>query len=195
MNRLINLIINKRINKNINKFTIAKFVNDYKEQFISGKINIKVLHHLHIIMWSRIVHYYEDYTFGPVRINKVKQKILNKMMKDIKKQTSSLHCCDKFEFISNLKSLFRTVHNVTHNCFACYYSIHRAKHNCYYFHSCAFCPIEKWRKNKTCYEYSQLCHLTKNKKDFNVHKSDVISLCKEINNSEWVVINEQNKTK
>jgi hypothetical protein len=181
MNRLINLIIDKRINKNINKFAIAKFINDYKEQFISGELDFNCLHNLHIIMWSRIVQYYEDYTFGPVRIDKVKQKILNKMMKDIKKQTHSLHCCDKSEFISNLESLFRTLKKYNFNCFACYYSCYDAFD---YNNVCECCPVMRWRFGN-CLEYSDLYTLTKNEKCFHSHKQNIINLSKEIRDLEW----------
>lgn len=183
MNRLINLIIDKRINKNINKFAIAKFVNDYKEQFISGNLDFNCLHNLHIIMWSRIVQYYEDYIFGPVRIDKVKQKILNKMMKDIKKQTHSLHCCDKFEFISNLKSLFRTLKKYNFNCFACYYS---CNYHYDHYNDCECCPVLRWRFG-TCNEYSNLYQISKlaNGGYFKLHKIDIINLSKEIRDLEW----------
>lgn len=189
MNKLINLIINKRINKNINKFTIAKFVNDYKEQFISGELDFNCLHNLHIIMWSRIVQYYEDYIFGPIKIDKVKQKILNKMMKDIKKQTSSLHCCDRFKFISNLKTLFRTLKKYNFNCFACYYSC-----NCYsdlyrdykISNACECCPVLKWRVGN-CTEYAKLYQISKLADGgyFKLHKVDIINLSKEIRDLQW----------
>ena len=185
MNRLINLIINKQINKNINKFAIAKFVNDYKEQFISGDLDFNCLHNLHIIMWSRIVQYYEDYIFGPVRIDKVKQKILNKMMKDIKKQTHSLHCCDKSKFISNLESLFRTLKKYNFNCFACYCSC-SCYNNSNYNNACECCPVIKW-KNRNCTEYSQLYQISKLAVGgyFKLHKIDIINLSKEIRDLEW----------
>ena len=183
MNRLINLIINKQINKNIKKFAIAKFVNDYKDQFISGDLDFNCLHHLHIIMWSRIVQYYEDYIFGPVRIDKVKQKILNKMMKDIKKQTHSLHCCDKSKFISNLESLFRTLKKYNFNCFACYYS---CNYHSDHYSVCECCPVLRWRFG-TCYEYSNLYQISKLADGgyFKFHKIDIINLSKEIRDLEW----------
>lgn len=180
MNRLINLIINKRINKNINKFTIAKFVNDYKKQFISGELDFNCLHSLHIIMWSRIVQYYEDYIFGPIRIDKVKQKILNKIMKDIKKQKSCVLSSDQIKFISNLESLFRTIKKYNHNCFACYCSCYNNYHiEC----NCEYCPME-WGIYHPCFYYGEL-FITTNKKYFKKNKQYIINLCKTIKETKW----------
>lgn len=188
MNRLINFILNKEMDHNINRFMIAKFVNDYKQQFISGNFDINCLHNLHIIMWSRIVQYYEDYLFGVTNIDKVKKKILNKMMKDIKKQTHSLHCCDKSKFISNLESLFRTLKKYNFNCFACYYSVN----NCFYdykWSNCSNCPVKKW-KNGSCFEYSMVYQFTKNKKKFKSHRKEIINLSKAIRDLEWKGVNQ-----
>lgn len=195
MNRLINLIIVKRINHNINKFAIAKFVHDHKQQFVSGKINTALLYKLHSMMWTNIIKYYDNYIFGPIRIDKVKSKILKRLIKDIKKQTFSIHLCDRSKSIDNLETLFNTVHKRTHNCFACYYSQHKIKNSGINLHYCTFCPVEKWRKRGVCYEYSQLYKLTFSKKDFKLHKQYIINLCKEIRDLEWVTNNEKNKIK
>lgn len=185
MNKLINLIKTKKINHTLKKILIEDFIedfiNDYKEQFISGDLDVNCLHRLHYIFWSSISQYYENYIFGPIRIDKVKPKILKQLMKNIERQTHSLHCYDKFEFISNLKSLFRTTSKYNNNCFACYYSCYD---NFKLNDNCECCPILKWRIGN-CIEYGKLYQLTKNKKDFKLNKQNIINLSKAIRDLEW----------
>ena len=188
MYRLRKFIINKKTNNVMNKAPIAGFVNTYKYQFIQGDFNINCLHIFHILMWNYIDEYYRtNYIFKDIHISKVKNKMKKRLMKDIKKQISlQFNGLEKIESINNLKSLFNLL-EYHYDCFACYYST--CKGDSLYTlekNICSDCPVKSWRLT-TCFEYTELCDLTKNKKDFKANRLNIIILCKKIKNIEWSI--------
>ena len=188
MNKLTDFIITKKTNTVMNKSTVTGFIYTYKDQFINGDFDINCLHIFHILMWNYIDEYYNsNYIFKNIHISKVKNKMKKRLMKDIKKQISLLlNGSEKVRAINNIKSLFNLL-EYHYNCFACYYSSSKS----FYFepmlrNECINCPVKSWRLT-TCLEYTELCDLTKNKKDFKINRSNIITLCKKIKNIEWSI--------